>query len=72
MKIKFENGNEINSIHIGNKNICGNRSKIVGCNGYDIETDTWVFCELNMSKPINRYIPEWMYTEWLINKGELK
>lgn len=72
MNIKFENGNEINSIHTDNKNIRGNRSKIIGCNCYDTETDAWVFCELNMSKLIERYIPEWMYTEWLINKGELK
>lgn len=71
MNIKLENGNEIESVH-NEKITRGKRSKIIGCNCYDTKTDRWVFHELFMENPIDRYIPEWLYTEWLINKGKLE
>mgnify|MGYP000913818420 CR=1 FL=1 len=62
MKIKFENGNEFESIHT-DSSIRSKRSKIIGCNCYDTKTNTWVFHELFIENPIDRYIPEWLYTE---------
>ena len=49
-------------------NVRGNRSKIIGSQCYDTETDQWVLMELDMTQPIDRYIPEWMYVEWLMRK----
>jgi len=69
MKIEFKNGNKIDSIYVDkNKNTRGNRSRIIGCNCYDIVTDTWVFYEIDLGNPIDRYIPEWLYAEWLVRE----
>lgn len=48
----------------------GNRAKLIGAQCYDTETDQWVFMELDITKPIDRYIPGYLFLEWLFTKDD--
>lgn len=65
--IKFQNGSLIKALH-SNSNVRCNRSKIIGSQCYDIETGQFVFRELDTTKLIERYIPEYLFLGWLENQ----
>jgi hypothetical protein len=64
--MKFKNGNELKilSYDPACTNVRGERSNLFSCNCFDIETSEWCVMELDRRKPIDRYIPEWLYAEW--------
>jgi hypothetical protein len=44
-----------------NKTIRGVRSNFISCECYDTQDEVWVFVEdLDMRKPLDRYIPVWI------------
>jgi len=61
MRIEFKNGSVIEASKSKTNNIRGNRSNIIGCSCYDIQEDILVFKYLDLSKPIDRYIPEILF-----------
>ena len=68
--IKFDNGNEINALSYDPavELFRGKRAKTMGAHCYDTETGQWILVELDMTQPIDRYIPEWMFVEWLMKQ----
>ena len=70
--INFQNGNKLRIISYDPAvdTIRGKRAKIIGAQCYDTETKQWVFMELDMTQPIDRYIPEWMFVEWLMKQDD--
>lgn len=71
-KIEFENGSQIIYASSAYESARGNRSKIVTCACYDTETEKWVIHELDRTEPIGRYIPQWLYAEWLSANGKIE
>jgi hypothetical protein len=62
MLFEFKNGSYIKQLTPQNteENVRGLRSDFISCMCYDLETEQMVFLEdLDMRKPIDRYIPEW-------------
>lgn len=68
--ISFSNGNELKILAYDPavEIIRGKRAKIIGTQCYDTETKQWIFMGLDMTQPIGRYIPEWMFVEWLMKQ----
>lgn len=70
--IKFENGNELRILAYDPavETIRGKRASIMDAQCYDTGTSQWVFMEIDTTQPIDRYIPEWMFVEWLIKQNK--
>ncbi len=60
MDIKFNNNSRINTLDYTG-NMRGERSNFVEGNCYDLETGNWVFMTIDLRKPIDRFIPEYLY-----------
>lgn len=69
MKIKFKNGSTIDTIDFQtDNNNKGNRSNFTTVPCYDTLQNKWVMIMLDMREPIDRFIPEWLFAEWIARK----
>ena len=68
--INFKNGSKLKILCYDPavELVRGKRSKIMGAQCYDTKTKQWVFLELDATQPIGRYIPEWMFVEWMMRR----
>ena len=54
-----------------NNNVRGVRGNFISCVCYDTEDEVWCFVEdLDMRKPLDRYIPEWIMDKFRKEKCE--
>jgi hypothetical protein len=67
MSINFQNGSSIkvNDCNEG-INIRGTRSNFITVNCFDTETQEWVIKTLDIRIPFDRYIPEYLYIDWMM------